>query len=338
MLRNRLGRNAIGHDRWGAATAAALIMAVSWNAQAQPTGADGHIPVAPELLEELLGSESFEIRAAKGAGGGTTGAKKLTLFFPQRDLEVNVKWKKVPLFLDGGNNSPRKELASYEVQKLFLDPVDYVVPTSAAICIPFDLYTIVDRSPSGFGDFECVLGLASVWLHNVTVPEHLLDEERFESDRIYAYHMANLNLFTYLVKHKDGRSGNFLAAVDESNRRVFAVDNGISFGGLVQLVQNWFVRNWHKVRVAGLRAESIERLRTVSQEQLDALKVIADLERDEAGVLRAVPHTAALAPEKGYYASDERVQLGLNVDEIEDLRERIDELLARVDAGRVATF
>jgi len=63
------------------------------------------------------------------------GAKKLRLRFDD-GVEINVKWKRAPAEAEGWNNSPRREIAACEVQKLFLEPDDYVVPVSVPRCIP----------------------------------------------------------------------------------------------------------------------------------------------------------------------------------------------------------
>ena len=59
--------------------------------------------------------------SAKYAGKGTTGAEKAKLYVPAIDREIVVKWKEMPRpDLDGNNNSPRRELAAYAIQRLVL--------------------------------------------------------------------------------------------------------------------------------------------------------------------------------------------------------------------------
>jgi hypothetical protein len=144
-----------------------------------------------------------------------------------------------------------------------------------------------------------------------------------------------MNLLTYLIEHEDGRKGNFLVSEIESDRRVFSIDNGVSFGAKMK---NFFVRNWHKIRVPALRRETIERLRRVTPEQLEALGVLAELRADDAGVLRPVPFSENANPKKGARAEPGWVQLGLSRREIQGLRKRIERLLAQVDAGRQSVF
>ena len=293
-------------------------------------------PLAPAKTVELMADGKAESRDVTSAGGGTTGAEKHTLYFPAADVEFKVKWKEIPGRLDGFNNSPRKELASYEIQRVFLEPEDYVVPASAVRCQPLEEYR--ERhplaSPTVTGT-QCVLGVVSVWMKGVTVPDVLYDEERFLSDPQYAYFMSNLNLFTYLVDHRDGRDGNFLTSKDDGRRQVFAVDNGISFG---PWIFNYFVPNWTHLRVAAVRKNSVERLRKLQRADLDFLTVVVQLEVDDDGLLRTLPPGAPEDPDDGVTARDGKVQFGLTTSEIDGVYARIQKLIQAVDAGHLPVF
>jgi hypothetical protein len=311
---------------------------VSFRESAPPHAEDlyPNWPAAPETAAELMTKDNPESRNVESAGGGTTGAERHTLYFPSADLEFDVKWKTVPRRLDGFNNSPRKELAAYAIQRVFLEPEDYVVPTSAIRCAPLERYR--ERQPLASATVkgtQCVLGVLSVWMKDVTVPDVLYDEERFRSDAQYAYFMSNLNLFTYLVDHRDGRGGNFLVSKDDGRRQVFAVDNGISFG---PWVFNYFVPNWTNLRVAALRKESIERLRAIERADLDFLLVVVQLEANANGILRAAPPGAPFDPDDGVSVRDGTVQFGLTASEIDGIFERIEKLIDAVDAGHVPVF
>ena len=179
------------------------------------------------------------------------------------------------------------------------------------------------------------MGVLSIWMENVTVPEVLYDEERFVTDGQYAHFLSNLNLFTYLVDHRDGRGGNFLVSKDDARRQVFAVDNGISFG---PLVFNYFVPNWTHLRVAAVRKDTIARLRAIKRADLDFLKVVVQLEADESGILRTVPSGTPIDPAGGANRSDGVVQFGLKSKEIDGVYARILKLLEAVDAGQVPGF
>ena len=306
-------------------------------AGAEARGAETHWPLPPAELERLLGHEPFEIREVKGGVGGVMGVRKLSLHFPGSGRDLTVKWKRAPDGdADGWNNTPRKEIAAYEIQKWFLDPVDYVVPTVVARCIPLATYTPLDEDPRpNLPGCRCVIGVLVIWMENVGIEGPIYEEERFRSDPRYAHHMADLNLLTYLIEHEDGRRNNFLTADDPTDRYVFSIDNGVSFGAKVK---NWFTWNWNRIRVPALRRDTIERLRKTDETRIRALGVVAELRADDAGVLRPVEPSPVASPRKGSRVEEGWIQLGLTRGEISDLQERIDRLLADVDAGRVALF
>jgi len=302
-------------------------------------------PVPPPEVDRLLRNERFVVEGASGAGAGTTGAKKVKLAFRGSGLALDFKWKEMPGRwspvsgrLDGVNNSPRKEIAAWEIQKLVLDPEDYVVPSTLAYCLPID--DADDAETRGLtptlGDCSCVLGVLALWLEDLTLPDPLLDPARFDRDYVYAYYLSNLNLVTYLMKHHDGREGNFLVSKDPGRRQVFAIDNGVAFGGIFY---NWFVANWNSIRVPALRRESIERLRNLSEQDFqDALGVVAQLERDEGGVYRIAERGPNLDDDEGVRREGGILQLGLTEDEIEDVWERARELIEDVDDGEIPVF
>jgi len=291
-------------------------------------------PLPPHELEKRFATEDFTIREVKGAGGGVTGASRLLIEYPDGKT-LKVKWKAVPdKTADGWNNSPRKELAAYELQRWLVDENDFIVPTAVPHCIPIAKYASIraGAKPSLSGS-DCALGVLAVWMEDVTAPEEFWDQKRFATDPLYARYMADFNLLTYLIEHRDGRRGNLLLSSDAADPRVFAVDNGIAFD---PLPWNILVANWHKLRVPWLRRATVERLRQVTTAQVKALGVVAELALDQKGVFRVVPAGANLDPEEGVRRKDGHVQFGLTEDEIEDLEERIEELLEDVDKGKIA--
>jgi len=295
-------------------------------------------PASPEQVERRLASEDFELREVKSHIGGTSGVLKLKLFFPSHGDSLDFKWKTATQgSLDGLNNMPRKEAAAYALQSWFLDPPEYVVPTSALRCLSVESLRAngVSASPSLPGS-RCVLGLLSVWLEDVEVPERLLDPERFASDPVYASDLGRLNLLTYLIEHKDGRDGNFLVSKPPAPRRFFAVDNGIAFGA--GFVQNWFVRNWHVIRVPAVPHLEIDRLRKVGRKEIDRLGVVSELHPTPDGMFAVVPPGPNLDPEKGVRITKDSVQLGLTRSELDHVEARLHDLLERVDRGELPTF
>ena len=313
------------------------LLALAAPAFSQEVAPATHWPAPPAEVEKLLAEASFEILSVRGDVGGVTGVRKLELAFQPSGQKFAAKWKAAPQGdADGWNNTPRKELAAYVIQKWFLDPSDYVVPTVAVRCIDFATYAPLSASPkANIPGTRCVTGGLVVWITEVTVPDLLYDEARFQAEPLYARHLADFNLLTYLIEHEDGRQGNFLVSENESERRIFSIDNGVAFGARVK---NWFVRNWDEIRVPALRAETIARLRRIGPADLAALGVLVELRADSAGILRPVPRTANADPERGTRVSDGWLQLGLDDGEIEDLEERLEELLEDIDSGKIATF
>ncbi len=329
----------IGSRRWRAPVATGLLALVTPTgpARSQEVPASAHWPAPPAEVKQLLTEAPFAILSVSGDVGGVTGAQKLELAFRPSGRKLAAKWKAAPRGdADGWNNTPRKELAAYEIQKWFLDPSDYVVPTVAVRCIDFATYAPVSASPKATTPgTRCVTGALVVWLDRVTVPDVLYDESRFEAEPLYARHFADFNLLTYLIDHEDGRAGNFLVSELESERRIFSIDNGISFG---TWLTNWFVRNWNEIRVPALRAEAIERLRRIGPADLADLGVLVELRADDAGILRPVPRSGNAAGERGARIADGWLQLGLEDDEIEGVAKRLEDLLENVDSGSLATF
>lgn len=289
----------------------------------------------PAEIERKLSREPFEIRDVEAAGGGVTGASRARLVFADGD-SVEVKWKVFPASLDGWNNSPRKEIAAYEIQKWFLAPERYVVPTTVARCI--DLAQVREWNPEARPTIEgsdCVLVALSLWLRDVTVPDEVWDAERFRTDPAYALHVANVDVLTSLIDHRDGRKGNFLVS-DGGPTRVYAADNGIAFD---PWVWNYFVSNWNRLRVPALPRPTLEKLRQVSERDYRALAVLVEMALDDDGIYRPVDAPGrAIDPGEGARRQGRILQLGLTANEIDDVRERVDDLLAAVANGEVSEF
>ncbi|HSP97724.1 MAG TPA: hypothetical protein VL049_10830 [Candidatus Dormibacteraeota bacterium] len=294
------------------------------------------MPVLDRSLAHRLAYDDFHIESVDGAGGGVMGAKRLGIVFPRDRLRIDVKWKAAPPGGDGWNNSPRREVGAYVAQQLFLDEDDYLVPPVVARAIGLDAYRAVDeKAAPNIDGTRCVLGAAALWLTDGKPPEEAFDRQRFDADPRYAYHFANLNLLAYLISHRDARKNNFLSLDDANDPRVFLIDNGIAFSGLVF---NFFTTNFDKIRVPGLPRQSIDRLRGVGARELQRLAVLGELEVDDEGVLRPVEAVAPLDPDIGNRVLPGRIQLGLTATEIATMRERLAQLLERVDGGELPLF
>lgn len=292
-------------------------------------------PAEQDRALALLRDAPCELVSETPLASGVTGARRVELLCPD-GTRITAKWRPAPDDLDGWNNSPRKELAAWALQDMVLEPEQRVVPPIALRCVSLETARDVNPGSRAIPDgTQCVLGTLQLWLEEVHVPERLLEPQRFVRDRVYARHLADLNLFTYLIEHRDGRNGNFMVSDQAGGRRVFSVDNGIAFGGWIW---NYFVPNWDRMRVPALRRETVERLRGLGAAELSRLAVVSELHMDASGVLRPGGPTAPGAPDEGVFYDGQRLQLGLSRDEIAGIQRRRARLLQRVDRGEIPLF
>jgi hypothetical protein len=294
-----------------------------------------NLQLPPEELRRKLEQVPFTITAAEDAGAGVAGARKLHLVFTD-GFETDAKWKRTKDSGDSWNNSPRREIGAYEVQKFFLQPEAYIVPPSAPRCIPLEVYRPVDPEPQpNLPGTRCVFGLLSGWLSNVEQPAHSFDRARFESDPRYRDGFAALNLLHYLIDHRDARGSNFLISKNPADPRTYSIDNGIAFGGVLY---NFFVPHYNRMVVSGLPKAIVSRLRAVGPRDLERLGVLGELRADESGVLRPVDPGPNLDQERGTRLSSGRIQFGLSAKEIGAIRKRLDDVIVRVDRGELTIF
>jgi hypothetical protein len=257
----------------------------------------------------------------------------VNIAFPDNSVLV-VKWANAPPGGTEFNNEPRYEVAAYEIQKLFLDPDDYVVPPT--VLRTFPLAYVRAQSPAAsptFSSAASVLVVLQYWL-NLVQPTGVWNPRRAQTDSVYARHLGNLNVFTYLIRHGDSNHGNFLISRAEDNPRLFAVDNGVAFrsDGATPGA------DWRELRVRRLPRATVDRLRAITRAALeDRLAVISEFViRD--GELVPVPPGPNLAPGRGVRQRDGRIQIGLTSGEIVDVERRLRTLLRRVDRGQIELF
>jgi hypothetical protein len=287
-------------------------------------------PTAAKMLER----ERFELRSLERVAGGVTRVFRALAHFPGRDVDLRIKWKLLPSGGDGWDNVARKEVAAFAIQRWFLDPEDWVVPPTTIRCVSEEEHDrLFDADPIVEGT-HCVLGMAAAWLEDVQNPDVILDDERFEADRIYAHHRTDMNLLAYLVDHRDGRTANFLVPKPDDGR-IYLIDNGISFGGLVW---NYFRPNWNVIRVPKLQREAVDRLRRITAADVDALLVLVQLEADAQGVLQPAARESVWDASDGARLRPRRAQFGLKAKEAAGVAERVQRLLARVDTGEIGLF
>jgi hypothetical protein len=141
-----------------------------------------------------------------------------------------------------------------------------------------------------------------------------------------------MNILTYLCRHADANPGNFLIST-AGNARVFAVDNGVSFGDISDRPDDW-----RKMRTKRLPQGTVERLRGVSEEDLQqALGVLAQFEVRDGQLIQVEP-TENLDPGDGVRRTDDVVQLGLTTREIGRIHGRLQDLLEDIDEGKYEIF
>jgi len=311
---------------------AALLLAVATMVAAQ----DVNIPRPADEIERELATAPFVITAAeisrpKAKGDITLKAEVSFAGAPP----YRVKLRRAEPGAEDFNNRPRYDLAAYELQKLFLDPAEYVVPPTALRMMP--LAEVRPHSPEAkptFKGSDDVLVVLQYWLNEVKVIADVYNPERFATDPKYARHVGQLNILTYLIEHGDSNVGNFLISRAESGPRVFSIDNGVAF----EFNESDRGQLWMKMRVDRLPADTVERLRKITPEELQQrLGALAQWQLRE-GRWIAMPPGENLAPARGVRNEDGIVQVGLRKADIDQVGRQLARLLKQVDDGKIATF
>ncbi|CAN5765537.1 hypothetical protein BH23GEM10_BH23GEM10_07470 [soil metagenome] len=306
-------------------------------------GPAGTMPVAaqdvnfarpiPEI-ERRIQDETFRIISWHGARAVQDRTHRIAMSFADSMILLG-KWATAPENASAFNNEPRYELGAYAVQKLFLGPDEYVVPPTVirAFDIEFAQEWVPDVRPTFRKAPGSVLVTLSYWLNQIT-PDGFWDSRRAADDSIYARHIGNMNILTYLIRHRDANVGNFLISVDSANPRVFSVDNGVTF----ESQPSDRGTEWSRLRIERMPAGTIERLQRITREDLDrALGVLVEFELRD-GRLVPVEPGENLNPGRGIRQSDDRIQIGLSSREISGVENRIRNLLNQVNSGRYPLF
>jgi hypothetical protein len=311
---------------------AGLGLATAWAA----TGQDLNIPRPADELERELATEPFRIVTAETSRPKAKGdiTLKAELSF-SGEPSYRVKLRRAEPGAEDFNNRPRYDLAAYELQKLFLDPSEYVVPPTALRMVPLaELRPYAAEAKPTFKGSDDVLVVLQYWLQEVKVIADVYDAGRFAADTAYARHIGQLNVLTWLVEHGDSNVGNFLISRAEEGARVFSIDHGVAFA----FNESDRGRLWQDLRVEQLPADAVGRLRGITEDELHRrLGVLAQWTLQD-GRWVAVPPGENLAPGRGVRQSKVTVQMGLRKTEIADIWRQLQRLLKDVDAGRIRTF
>ncbi len=301
----------------------------------RPAGAqDTNITLAPDSVERLLAYGAFRLPdALVGTRFAKDRTQRVPLLFPG-GTAVLVKWAEAPKGGQEFNNDPRYEIAAYELQKLFLDPLDYVVPPTVPRMLPVAWYRTVreDARPT-FDEGASVLVVLQYWLWDVT-DDSVFDPQRLRTDSVYARHWGDVNLLTYLIAHKDQNKGNLMISKDAHNPRVFAVDNGVAF----RSPESDRGDRWSHLQVERFPHHTVDRLRALTRDELQkALGVLAQFELRGDSLVRVAPGKN-LEPRAGIRTEGGEVQIGLTQGEVDDVWWRLQDFLDRVRRGRLTVF
>jgi hypothetical protein len=285
-------------------------------------------------IEQRLKSRPFTIVDWRGSRAEGDRTQRVLLSFEDSVIML-AKWATAPVNGEAFNNEPRYEVAAYEIQKLFLDEPEYVVPPTLLRALPIDfVHEQVPRARPTFREAPgSVVVALQYWLIGVT-PQNFWDPQRANTDDLYARHVGNFNILTYLIRHSDSNIGNFLISDAADDPRVFSVDNGVAF----RSQESNRGTTWRDLQVRRLPRHTVDRLRQVTREELErTLAVLAEYEIHD-GQLVAVAPGPNPAPSRGVRRSRERIQFGLTAREIREVETRLRQLLRQIDAGRIALF
>ena len=311
--------------------AAPLLLGLIATASAQDANITQPIPELERLLAaEPLVIEKAEISRPNAKGDITLKADVSFGGAPP----LRVKLRRADPGADSFNNVPRYDLAAYELQKLFLDPAEYVVPPTALRMVPLaDFAKYAPDVARTFSAADQVLAVAQYWLSDIKVVADVYDPARFAADPVYARHIGQLNVLTYLIRHRDSNLGNFLIGKAEVGARVFSIDHGVAFAS----EDSDRGELWKDMRVNRLPADTVERLRHVTPQLLtDRLGVLAQWHLEGRSYVPATIGKNRFES-RGVRRSGDELQMGLTKSEIRELYRLLTKLLERVDRGEITT-
>jgi hypothetical protein len=294
---------------------------------------DANITQPVPALERLFASDTMRIVSAEISRPKAKGdiTLRADVSFGEA-APLRVKVRRAEPGAEVFNNVPRYDLGAYELQKLFLDPAEYVVPPTALRMMPLvDFTAHAPGAARTFSGAEQLLVVVQYWLSDVSVQEDIYDPARFASDARYARHIGQLNLLTYLIGHSDSNLGNFMIGRQKTGPRVFSVDNGVAFAS----ERSDRGELWRELRVSRLPADSIARLREVSLQTLSArLGVLAQWKLD-GGMYVPVAPGANLDAARGVRRKGDQLQMGLTRGEIRKVFDLLQSALKKVDRGSI---
>ena len=295
---------------------------------------DVNIAMHAPRVETLLRDSAFRPVASEGSRFKGDRTEHVLLAFND-STAIEVKWAVAPKGGEAFNNQPRYEAAAYELQKLFLDERDYVVPPTVLRMVPQSVFAASAglKGDPTFEGGQSVLVALQYWTAGVT-SDDVFNPKRADRDSVYARHLGDLNILTYLIRHRDANKGNMLISADTANPRLFAVDNGVAFDS----PPSNRGADWQFMRVKRVSAGTAARLRSITDSSLTAvLGVVAQFERrgDDYVATALGPN---LDKNEGVRRKEATLQLGLTTAEIDGVRDRLKELVKEIEKGKIKTF
>jgi len=313
-----------------------LALLLAWAAPWSASAEDRHLLLPVADLERILQTEPMRIVSAqisrpKAQGDITLRAE---IAFGERP-PMRIKLRRAEPGAETFNNVPRYDIAAYELQKLLLDGPEYVVPPTALRMVPLaQLRPYAREAQPTFSGSSEVLCVVQVWLQDVVAVKDVLNPPQLQTDPVYARHIGQLNVFTYLIRHGDSNAGNFLISAQSPGDRVFSIDNGVAFAS----EESDRGELWRSMRVKRVPADVVARLRKLTEADLNSrLGVVAQLQLTDGHYL-AMPAGENFASHLGVRRRGSAVQLGLTRREISDVWDRARDLLRMIDKGDIVGF
>lgn len=234
----------------------------------------------PERIEQMLIDPRARIMHSERTQGGGADAQVMVLSVPdgEQDRQIRVKWRAHSTA--SAINSPRKEVVAHFVQKLFLEPVDYVAPPSRSRCFELEHYhqTVDANAQPSFPEHSrCVFGVVSFWLEGAEGHQDDFWEEekvftlaKWKADAVYRRSFADANLLAYLISNGDTHSGNWIKLPTKAGVRMYLIDSSIS---LTRMGNSSISpeEDFSTLRVPALSQLSVERILQLKDDEIESL-------------------------------------------------------------------
>ncbi|HMJ10056.1 MAG TPA: hypothetical protein VK524_01560 [Polyangiaceae bacterium] len=299
-------------------------------------------------IEAWLQSSELSLIGAADAPRGRQGAKVLTLSVPGAagSTVFRAKWRAYATL--SALNDPRREVGAHAVQRLFLEPHEYVVPPAAGHCFALEEYRrrVDAAARQTFPGIDCVFGVLSYWLEQARSLEHaqdegwLADHQRafdprwFRRSASYRSSAGDLNVLTFLIDHGDSHPAQFVIVGDSARPRLYSVDNSLSFGSFRNPK---LIEDWSELLVPAVRAGAVQRLKQIKPMDLARLASIEQYAPQD-GVLVHTPVREVTPAAKGLRWLHTELQLGLTAREIAGVSNKLRSVLARVRSGSLVVY